>query len=76
MIEVCPPGCDQELYQKVCQLRERKTIEDSLLQESNKQLDGTILFILGDTQCFDFIFFLWAKRYITFVVIWPFSQPR
>ncbi|MCO5556748.1 hypothetical protein L7F22_010300 [Adiantum nelumboides] len=39
VVEVCPPGCDQELYQKVCQLRERRTIEDSLLQESNKQLD-------------------------------------
>ncbi|MCO5589218.1 hypothetical protein L7F22_043184 [Adiantum nelumboides] len=39
VVEVCPPACDQELYQKVCQLRERRTIEDSLLQESNKQLD-------------------------------------
>ncbi|KAI5061173.1 hypothetical protein GOP47_0023678 [Adiantum capillus-veneris] len=39
VVEVCPPGCDQELYQKVCQLRGRRTVEDSFLQESNKLLD-------------------------------------
>ncbi|KAH7291709.1 hypothetical protein KP509_29G029600 [Ceratopteris richardii] len=39
VVEICPAGCDQELYEKVCQLRERRTIEDSLLQESNKHLD-------------------------------------
>ena len=40
VVETCPAGCEQDLYQNVCKLRERRMIEDVLLQESSKQHDG------------------------------------
>ena len=40
VVETCPTGCEQDLYQNVCKLRERRIIEDALLQESSKQHDG------------------------------------
>jgi S-ribosylhomocysteine lyase LuxS involved in autoinducer biosynthesis len=40
VVETCPAGCEQGLYQNICKLREQRTIEEVLLQESMKQLDG------------------------------------
>ncbi|GBG93046.1 hypothetical protein CBR_g58401 [Chara braunii] len=37
--EVCPPGCDSGLYEKVCELRERKLDQDELINEIQKTLD-------------------------------------
>lgn len=39
--DACPPGCDQLLYEKVCELRERRLNEEEALQEYNKSLDQT-----------------------------------
>ena len=33
-LEVCPPGCDQSLYDNACRLREKRTdIEEQLVEE-------------------------------------------
>ena len=39
--DACPLGCDQLLYEKVCELRERRLNEDDALNEANKSLDQT-----------------------------------
>lgn len=38
--EVCPPGCDQALYDKVCELREQRVDEEEAAAEIVKTADG------------------------------------
>jgi len=37
--EVCPLGCDQALYEKVCDLRERRLDQDEVATELQKMID-------------------------------------
>ena len=37
--EVCPPGCDQTLYEKVCDLREKRLDQEDLISDIQKQTD-------------------------------------
>ena len=37
--EICPPGCDQSLYEKVCDLREKRLDQEEIDVELKKQLD-------------------------------------
>lgn len=38
--EVCPPGCDPALYEKVCELRERRLEQEELYADFQKGVDG------------------------------------
>ncbi|KAK9811670.1 hypothetical protein WJX72_008037 [[Myrmecia] bisecta] len=37
--EACPPGCDQSLYDKVCDLREQRLDEEDRISEVNKAIE-------------------------------------
>lgn len=37
--EICPPGCDQSLYEKVCDLREKRLDQEEIDVELKKQLE-------------------------------------
>ena len=37
--EVCPPGCDQVLYEKVCDLREKRLDQEDVIGEFQKGID-------------------------------------
>ena len=37
--EVCPPGCDQALYEKVCDLRERRLDQEEIITEFQRAMD-------------------------------------
>ncbi|MEM8709793.1 MAG: amidohydrolase family protein [Planctomycetota bacterium] len=37
--EVCPPGCDQALYEKVCDLRERRLDQEEVIAEFQRAMD-------------------------------------
>eukprot|EP00899_Mesostigma_viride_P010867 jgi/Mesvir1/19782/Mv13079-RA.2 len=37
--EVCPPGCEQALYDKVCDLREKKLDQEDAIKEFQAQMD-------------------------------------
>ncbi|QDZ25480.1 hypothetical protein HOP50_17g80200 [Chloropicon primus] len=37
--EICPPGCDQALYEKVCDLREKRLDQEEIDVELKKQLE-------------------------------------
>mmetsp|Transcript_31350 Transcript_31350/g.43492 ORF Transcript_31350/g.43492 Transcript_31350/m.43492 type:complete len:486 (+) Transcript_31350:207-1664(+) len=37
--EVCPPGCDQSLYEKVCDLREKRLDQEDVINEFQKSMD-------------------------------------
>eukprot|EP00741_Cyanophora_paradoxa_P024459 tig00022075_g23616.t1 len=38
--DACPPGCDQHLYDKVCELRERRLDHEELLADFQKSIEG------------------------------------
>jgi WD40 repeat protein len=38
--EVCPPGCDPALYEKVCELREKRLEQEELYAEFQKSVEG------------------------------------
>ncbi|KAK3285967.1 hypothetical protein CYMTET_6449 [Cymbomonas tetramitiformis] len=38
--EVCPPGCDQALYEKVCDLREKRLDQEDVISEFQKSIDA------------------------------------
>lgn len=38
--EICPPGCDQVLYEKVCDLREKRLDQEDVIAEFQKGIDG------------------------------------
>jgi cilia- and flagella-associated protein 44 len=38
--EVCPPGCEQALYERVCELREQRLDEDDAAADIARQADG------------------------------------
>jgi len=37
--EACPPGCDQNLYERVCDLREKRLDEEELIAEFTKTIE-------------------------------------
>eukprot|EP00105_Crassostrea_gigas_P043284 XP_019927432.1 PREDICTED: cilia- and flagella-associated protein 44-like isoform X1 [Crassostrea gigas] len=39
-LDICPPGCDQNIYDNTCQLREKKLDIEEALQEEKKNNDG------------------------------------
>ena len=38
--EVCPPGCDQALYEKVCDLREKRLDQEDVIAEFTKSIEA------------------------------------
>eukprot|EP00898_Chlorokybus_atmophyticus_P007049 jgi/Chlat1/7345/Chrsp59S06953 len=38
--DVCPAGCEQGMYEKVCDLREKRADQDDVLADFNKQIDA------------------------------------
>uniref|UniRef100_A0A7S1SJP0 Cilia- and flagella-associated protein 44 n=1 Tax=Tetraselmis chuii TaxID=63592 RepID=A0A7S1SJP0_9CHLO len=38
--EVCPPGCDQVLYEKVCDIREKRLDQEDVIAEFQKGIDN------------------------------------
>jgi len=38
--EVCPPGCDQVLYEKVCDIREKRLDQEDVIVEFQKGIDN------------------------------------
>jgi hypothetical protein len=36
---VCPPGCDHGLYERVCDLREKRLDEEELVTDFTKTID-------------------------------------
>lgn len=39
-LDMCPPGCDQELYDNTCQLREKRLDFEEEVAEEKKILDA------------------------------------
>merc|ERR1712096_187685 len=37
--EFCPPGCDPALYEKVCELREKRLDQEEILNEFHKSVE-------------------------------------
>lgn len=37
--EVCPPGCDQAVYERVCDLREKRLDEEDMIAEFQKTIE-------------------------------------
>ena len=37
---MCPPGCDQGLYEKVCDLREKRLDQEDIITEFQKSIDA------------------------------------
>lgn len=38
-LQVCPPGCDQGVYEKVCDLREKRLDEEDMVAEFQKTIE-------------------------------------
>ena len=38
--EVCPPGCEQALYERVCDLREKRLDQDDVINECQRSIDA------------------------------------